>query len=144
MSSTFSILMIERFLLGDFFNKIAFELDLPLLEEDISNGIKLEKKLLHRRNILNQKRKHFRGYWGYYIFSFLLSKSFHFHFGSDSSLHFRMFCSFQDLYQPYSFSSFVIHEGLQTCQVPPGGKNASSYKPLGHSAVIHVGDGAKV
>ena len=36
--------MIERFLLGDFFNKIAFELDLPLLEEDISNGIKLEKK----------------------------------------------------------------------------------------------------
>lgn len=87
MSSTFSILMIERFLLGDFFYKIAFKLDLPLLEEDISNGIKLEKKLLHRRNILNQKRKHFRGYWGYYIFSFLLSTSFHFHFGSDSSLH---------------------------------------------------------
>lgn len=49
--------MVERFLLGDFFDKIAFESDLPPAEEDISNGIKLEKKLLHRRNILNQKKK---------------------------------------------------------------------------------------
>lgn len=56
MSSTLSILMIEKFLLGDFFDKIAFESDLPLAE-DISNGIKLENKLLHRRNILNQKKK---------------------------------------------------------------------------------------
>lgn len=75
MSSTLSILMIKMFLLGDFFDKIAFESDLPLAEEDISNDVKLEKKLLHRRNTLNQKRKHFRGYWGYYIFSFLLSVS---------------------------------------------------------------------
>ena len=62
-----------------------------------------------------KKRKHFRGYWD--RFSFWIRQFF-----ACCHMHFRMFCSFQGLYQPYSFSSLVIHEGLQTYQVPPGGK----------------------
>lgn len=74
MSKYFDILMIKMFLLGDFFDKIAFESDLPLAEEEISNDVKLEKKLLHRRNTLNQKENTLEDI-GAMHFSFLLSVS---------------------------------------------------------------------